>query len=135
MKIPLILTLSIAFLIPVSAFAQAPQAAPTGATISITIKATKTTLTVGADVEVQVEMKNISSNNIFYPAARVLASRTTSFSWEVRDSGGKPVPMTPYGIKANHIVQPQAGVAPIIQGGVRSRKRWSLGRASFKSWL
>ena len=65
---------------------------------------------VGSDVEVEVKMKNISAEDIFYS---VLTGRgqgpvPSGFTWEILKSEGKPVPFTEYGLKINH-PEPELG--------------------------
>jgi hypothetical protein len=97
--------------------AQVAQPAPAEPKISITIKTAQSTVNVGSDVEVEVEMRNISAGDIFYGAAGVFGAGTTSFKWEIRDNKGRTIPMTEYGIKANHIDPSLEGVPPHVHAG------------------
>lgn len=94
--------------------AQAQQPANTAPRISIAIKTSQTVVKTGSDVVVQVEMKNISQVDV--PDGAPLADGpTTSFQWEVRDSSGKQVAMTDYGLRANHLDSPN-GVPRVWAG-------------------
>jgi carboxypeptidase family protein len=83
--------------------------------ISITIKTAQNTVAVGSDVQVEVAMKNISQEGVGFVPSGTMSYSTTSFRWDIRDSAGKPVPMTDYGLKANCLDSP--GGAPRICAG------------------
>src|SRR5882672_3553931 len=61
---------------------------------------------VGSDVEVEVEMKNISAEGVGFVPTSTMSSSTTSFRWDIREGAGKEVPMTEYGLKANCLDSP-----------------------------
>jgi predicted secreted protein len=69
--------------------------------ISIAINTARTVVKTGSDVVVEVEMKNISQGDV--PDGTAIPSLgSTGFRWDVRDSAGKQVAMTDYGIRVNH---------------------------------
>jgi hypothetical protein len=70
--------------------------------ISIAINTTRTVVKTGSDVVVEVEMKNISQEDVPDGAPLTPGLGSTGFRWEVRDSAGKQVAMTDYGIRVNH---------------------------------
>ena len=104
-------TLTMASLVSGNSIAQVAQPAPAEPKISIAIKTAQSAVKVGSDVEVEAEMRNISTEDVGFGGAMGPPGGTTSFRWEIRDSEGKAVPMTEYGIKANHVDTPQ-GPAP-----------------------
>ena len=95
--------------------AQAAHPAPAEPRISITIKISRSGVKVGSNVDVEVEMKNISSEGVGFVPAGTMSFSSTSFRWDIRDSGGKPVPMTEWGLKANCLDSP-GGVPRICAG-------------------
>jgi hypothetical protein len=95
--------------------AQVAQPAPAEPRISITIKIPQTAVKIGSDVVVEAEMKNISAEDVGFVPTSTMSSSTTSFRWDIRDSVGKPVQMTEYGLKANHLDSP-GGVPRIFAG-------------------
>ena len=80
---------------------QVAQPAPAEPRISITIKTALSTVKVGSNVDVEVEMKNISAEGVGFVPPSTMSFSTTSFKWDIRDSAGKPVTMTVYGLKVN----------------------------------
>jgi len=94
----------------VSQIAQPKTAKPR---IVISIKTAKTSVKAGSVVEVKVEEKNISDRDV--PGADAFSPSTTFCRWKVRDNLGKQVPMTEYGLKANHLASPD-GVPRISSG-------------------
>lgn len=107
--------LSVTSLVSGTSDAQVAQLAPAKPRFSITIKTTPSKVKAGADVVVEAEMKNVSAEDIFDSFAEgCYGQGTTSFRWEIRDSDGKQVPMTEYGIKANHLEPPPGSVGPYV---------------------
>jgi hypothetical protein len=109
--------LTMALVISGKSTAQVAQPAPAEPKISITIRTAQNAVKVGSDVEVEVKMENISAEDLFYGVPGLFGAGTTSFRWEIRDSKGTAIPMTEYGIKANHLEPPQEGVPPHVDAG------------------
>jgi hypothetical protein len=99
-----------------SSAAQITQPSPAEPKISITIKTAQSAVKVGSDVDVEVEMKNISTADVGAGGAMGPPGLTTLFRWEIRDNDGKAVQMTEYGIKANHLEPPPPGPPHIWAG-------------------
>jgi hypothetical protein len=126
----IIVVFAVASLVAENSSAQVAQSVSGEPTISITVKTPQSTVTVGSDVEVEVEMKNISAGDILYSAAGLFGGgSSTSFRWDVRDGAGKAIPMTQYGIKANHLEPPQErGVPPSVRTGSAFAETLSPGK-------
>jgi hypothetical protein len=107
----LIMALAISCFICGNGAAQAPKAVPAEPKTAITIKTAQNKVAAGSNVEVDAEIRNISTGNILFGVDQM---ETTSFFWDIRDSGNKPVPMTEYGIKANHAEPTQEGAPPRV---------------------
>jgi hypothetical protein len=106
---------TMAFMVSGKSAAQVTQPAPAEPKISITIKTAQSAVKVGSDVEVEVEMKNISAEGVGFVPTSTMSSSTTSFRWDIREGAGKEVPMTEYGLKANCLDSP-GGVPRICAG-------------------
>jgi len=85
-----------------STTAQVQHPASTPPRISIAINTPQAVVKAGSDVVVEVEMKNISQVDV-PDGAPLTGGASTGFRWQVRDSSGKQVAMTDYGIQANHL--------------------------------
>jgi hypothetical protein len=114
-----IATLTMIFLVSGSSTAQVAQPVPAKPKISITIRTVQNTVVVGSNVEVEVEMRNISQEGVGFVPSGTMSYSTTSFRWDIRDIAGKPVPMTEYGLKANCLDSP-GGVPRICAGSIFS---------------
>jgi len=106
---------TMASLLSGNSVAQVAQSAPAESKISITIKIAQSTIKVGSNMEVEAEMKNVSTEGVGYVPAGTMSFSTTSFVWDIRDSASKPVPLTEYGLKANCLDSP-GGVPRICAG-------------------
>lgn len=93
--------------------AQVAKPKPAEPKIAIVIKAAQTSVKVGSIVEVEVQEMNISHGDV--PGGGPFSASTTIFRWDIRDSTGKQVPMTEYGLKANHLDSPD-GVPRVWAG-------------------
>jgi len=112
--------------------AQVAQPTPAEPKITIVIKMAKTVVKFGSDVVAEVEMKNISQEGVGFVPPGTMSCSTTSFRWDIRDSAGKPVPMTEYGLKANCLDSP--GGVPRISAGSSFRDMLDPGK-SFRQEL
>lgn len=81
--------------------------------ITISIKTARTSVKVDSVVEVEIDEKNISDRDV--PCCDAFSPSTTFFRWEIIDNAGKQVPMTDYGLKANHLDSPDG--VPRIHAG------------------
>lgn len=107
--------LTIASLVPGNSAAQVAQPATAKPKISIAIKTAQNAVKVASDVDVEVEMKNISQEGVGFILTGTMSFSSTSFRWDIRDIASKPVPMTEYGLKANCLDSP-GGVPRICSG-------------------
>jgi hypothetical protein len=110
----MIVTLTMASLVSQKSATQFAQPARAAPKFSLTIKTAQGTVKVGSDVVVEAEMKNTSVEDIFYSAltGRGQDPGRSGFAWEILNVEGKPVPLTEYGLKINHLESPQDEVGP-----------------------
>jgi hypothetical protein len=129
----IIVTLTTAAFASGKSVTQVRQSGPIGPRISITIRTAHDAVIVGSDVEVEVEMKNISQEAVGFEPPSTMSFSTTSFRWGIRDSAGKPVPMTEYGLKANCLDSP-GGYPGYVQEAPLA-PYWTRASPSHKNWL
>jgi hypothetical protein len=66
---------------------------------SVTITRPKVSVSVGSDVKLKVVFVNNTEQDIRYSGAGGPGRGGPGFDIDIRDSGGKPAPETPYGLK------------------------------------